>query len=154
LQIGGSSCIVDNLFAVQPATNHAVSLRSETHLKAQVEPFAAKISLLLVEDDELVVEILCDSENAADAGVEVIMRPQLDAKRPTTGPNDAGFYCGGPSNQTGRVLEIAKGRALKAVVDVDWRASHLRECRCQSHRDNDGEQEWAAIRKSQLRRPQ
>ena len=65
LQIGGSSCIVDNLFAVQPATNHAVSLRSETHLKAQVEPFAAKISLLLVEDDELVVEILCDSENAA-----------------------------------------------------------------------------------------
>ena len=65
LRIGGSSRIVNNLFAVQPRTNHAVSLRSETHLEAQVEPFSAKIPLLLVEDDELVVEILRDSENAA-----------------------------------------------------------------------------------------
>jgi hypothetical protein len=65
LRISRDSGIVDHLFAVQPGANHAISLRSETHLEAQVEPFSAKIPLLLVEDDELVVEILRDSENAA-----------------------------------------------------------------------------------------
>jgi hypothetical protein len=49
LRVGGSSRILDNLFAVQPGTNHAVSLRSETHLEAQVELFPANIPLLLVD---------------------------------------------------------------------------------------------------------
>jgi hypothetical protein len=64
--IRSDAAVIDNLLIVQPCADYSVWLRTEAYLEAQVEPFAAEVTFLLVEDDELVVEILRDAEDAAD----------------------------------------------------------------------------------------
>jgi hypothetical protein len=41
-------------------------MRTKAYLKAEVDPFPAEITLLLVEDDEPVVEVLRDTEDSSD----------------------------------------------------------------------------------------